>query len=126
MKLRFLGNSLRIRLNKSEVANLSENGRVAERVPFGIHPEADLIYSVVSEERANEVLSSFLENEVKIIVPKDQVMQWANNNQTGIYNTIQFGKRELSISIEKDFQCLHKQASEEEKDNFPNPLAEQE
>jgi hypothetical protein len=53
-----------------------------------------------------------------------QAKDWANSVREGIYydqgvseDTI------LKILIEKDFQCLHKRAGEDETDNFPNPRA---
>ena len=60
MKLRIRGNSLRIRLTKSEISRLQDGAKVEETISFAT--EQKLIYEIIPESRsprASSKLSSF-------------------------------------------------------------------
>jgi hypothetical protein len=92
MKLRLQGNSVRLRLTRSEVERLREIGLVEESVDFG----------------AGEVLAYRLQSRLE---------QGPVKAAFGLY--AQSGP--LAISIEKDFRCLTRRLDEQEPNAYPHP-----
>ena len=118
MKLRIQGNSLRLRLTQTETRNIGRGLEVSERVNFG---KVALTYVLTSAE-VRAITASLAENRMVITLPADAARHWAASEEVGIYHTIATGHDELlSITVEKDFKCLHKETKEEERDMFPNP-----
>ena len=50
MKLRIRGSSLRLRLTRSEVAEIGAGNAVEERVEFGGEPAQQLVYALVPSD----------------------------------------------------------------------------
>jgi hypothetical protein len=98
MKLRISGNSVRLRLKPSEVAQLAYAGLVEDRVEFA--PDSVLVYSLQASPRS--------------AVPT--ACRWAASNDV----SIEAQQDVLSILIEKDFRCAHKEEASDT-DVFPNP-----
>jgi len=121
MKLRIHGNSLRLRLNRTEVAELAQNGRVENALEFG--QRAKLIYSVEAAQNLAEPRAAFFKGSISIQVPEAAVREWARTERVEISGEqpLRDGQR-LAILIEKDFQCMHKE-SDDDADAYPNPLA---
>lgn len=115
MKLRMHSNSVRLRLSRSEVDALGESGRVEESVQFA--PDQALWYSVECAEMV-EPEARFEENAIRVKLPRTEVKQWIETNQTGIEVTL----GALKVLVEKDFKCMHRDGPEDA-DSFPNPLA---
>ncbi len=115
MKLRLHSNSLRLRLSQSEVAELGERGRVEEKVGFA--PGQALRYSVECAEM-REPETTFEENFIRVKLPRAEVKQWIETDQTGIEAT----QGPLRVTVEKDFKCLHRDSAEDS-DSFPNPMS---
>lgn len=115
MKLRIHGNALRLRLSQSEVARFAEQGRIEDTVDFG--PGMQLTYALESSELASPQ-ATFRDGSLRIQVPRAASQEWATTNRVGIS-----GGEHVSITIEKDFQCLHGPDARDP-DAFPNPLAE--
>ena len=67
MKLRIQGNSLRLRLTRSEVAELRDAGRVESRLEFA--PGHSLAYSVESSPLAASVTANFDGHAIRVTVP---------------------------------------------------------
>ena len=106
MKLRIHGNSLRLRLNQSEVAQFSKTGFVEDSIQFA--PGAIFAYALESLSILSAPQALYANGWLRIQVPGAEATQWVTSDQTGISGEqpIASGKR-LSILIEKDFQCLH-------------------
>jgi hypothetical protein len=120
MKLRISGNSIRLRVRRSEVAKLTAGERIAETVHLGCSEQAALTYALGTES-ALEVLVRYEGGEILVLLPKDEASTWAGTEQVGIYATVDvgaFGK--LDVIVEKDFACLDLSDAENE-DTFPNP-----
>lgn len=118
MKLRLRENSIRLRLQISEIAQLRETGLVTESIQF---PNMQaLTYSIRIDEKANEMSSSFENGKVSVSVPKETAKQWLETEEVGV-ETLQVINEDLSLNIllEKDFKCLTERANEV--DMFPNP-----
>ena len=133
MKIRIRANTLRLRLTQSEVQQLASEGLVEEVTPFG--ESQALRYALLSTE-TEAITASFVDGRIAVAVPRAQAQQWASDDtQVGMQaemptanngpDSYRDGQSTLSILIEKDFACLQTRTGEDDKDTFPNPLAEQ-
>ena len=112
MKLRFHGNTLRLRLSQSDVAELSRRGKVEETIQFA---NAPLIYSI--ESSATPAIHAVFENNrIRVSLPAADAARWLAREETGLENS----QTSPRILIEKDFACIHR-GGEEDADGFPNP-----
>jgi hypothetical protein len=118
MKLRIRGNSIRLRLTQSEVAQLATEGLVENVVTFG---SAELRYSVT--RNGDRVTADLSDNKITVSVPEQTVFEWANSEEVGIKGTQPVPDGELHVLIEKDFTCLKPRPGDEDADAFANPLA---
>lgn len=125
MKLRLRGNSLRFRLTQGEVLKLLTEGAVQESVRFSAAQGDLLTYSLYSVGGSGSITARLNNGDIRVEVPKSLVEIWANTDQVGIDSTQSIAdEKALRIVIEKDFRCLQPQSEDDERDNFPNPLAE--
>lgn len=123
MKLRIKGNSIRLRITRSEVLKLIAAGRIEETVYFAPSAEYSLTYALVSEAALNSPQIRSRSSEVAIVVPKEQAVTWAETDRVGIYAKIDVGLHgTLDISVEKDFACLDR-SDADNIDTFPHPMA---
>ena len=116
MKIRILGNSLRLRLKKSELAIFAEDGKISDKIVFG---DNELIYSLkFSNKKA--IHSCFIANEIVISIPKEVAVNWIESDLISLQNEIVTP----TLLIEKDFKCTSDSCNEKESkqnDSFPNP-----
>ena len=121
MKLRIHGNSLRLRLNQTEVAQFSKTGFVEEAIDFGAG--ARLAFSLESLSDLDTPQALFQTNWIRIQIPSVRAQAWFTSDLVGIAGeqVLGSGKR-LAILIEKDFQCVH--SPEPDPNAYPNPLNE--
>lgn len=119
MKLRVRGNSLRLRLSRSEVETFDHVGRVEEAVRFG--PGAQFVYAM--ERTPDGALSARLEGAlVTVSIPAALAGPWCRTEQVGLEADQPTGDGQtMRILIEKDFTCLKTRSGEDESDAFPNP-----
>lgn len=123
MKLRIKGNSIRLRITRSEVLKLIAAGRIEETVYFAPSVQSSLTYALVSEAALSSIQIRYRPSEVTIAVPKEKAVTWAETDQVGIYANIDVGLHgTLDISVEKDFACLDR-SDADNIDTFPHPLA---
>ena len=122
MKLRIQGNSLRLRLNQSEVAQFSKTGFVEDSIQFA--PGATFAYALESLSSLSAPQALYANGFLRIQVPRGDGTDWACSDRVGISGELplESGKH-LSILIEKDFQCLHGNETRDP-DAYPNPLEE--
>ena len=119
MKIRIKGNSVRIRLSKSEVARFEKEGYVEEKTEF---LNSTLVYSVKSS--TDETLSAGFDNgNIILYVPANMLQQWASTDLVGLdYNMPLPGGKHLYLLIEKDFKCIDVAETEDQSDMYENPL----
>jgi hypothetical protein len=123
MKLRIQGNSLRLRISRSDLTRFLETGLFEETVYFGREAGAELTYALARDNSRQAVDVESLPHRVEVIIPGEAAQTWATTDQVGISADIDLGTRgTLSVLIEKDFACLDRSA-EDNADSFPNPLA---
>jgi len=121
MKIRILGNSLRLRLKQSEVKQLGAEGKVKEQIRFGTTSSQQLTY-ILQKGATAQVTASFNSSVISILVPNDVADHWATSDQISLRESLPIGNgEELKILIEKDFKCLTDREGEDESDMFPNP-----
>ncbi len=124
MKLRFNKNTIRLRVSQSDLQKLMAENELIEKVHFGGR-QPDFHYKLKISGDHTAMLATCEHYEVTVTIPRKLADDWANSGQTGLYHEQSTdADGNLSISVEKDFQCLHKRPGENEAENFPNPLAE--
>ena len=122
MKLRIKGNSIRLRLSRSEVRQLANDGVVAQFTDFGDFSPQRFGYALHAVLEDPTVSARFADGRMIVRVPAGAVRQWAQTDQIGIQavqRTTDGG--ELRILIEKDLECIEPAADESQEDAFPNP-----
>jgi hypothetical protein len=124
MKLRIQGNSIRLRVSRSELARFVDTGILEETVRFGRDQNAKLTYSLVRSSGSTDVDVMSCEGRVAVLLPADTALTWAETDQVGISADVDLGAPgNLSILVEKDFACLDR-SDADNADTFPNPLAD--
>jgi|SRR5579875_1027183 len=116
MKLRFRGNSLRLRVNRPEVENLAAGGSLEERVEFP--GDAHLSY-VLETSAGSAPTASFHQGVIRVSAPEWQVKDWARGAALGLYFQVAAGSTALHIAIEKDLECLDAPPQEHDPEAFP-------
>ena len=118
MKLRIKGNSIRIRLTRTEVEKFVNTGYLEEQTSF---LENKFIYALQSRNDINEMAASFGQNKISIFVPANLLVDWPQNDVIGFNSNMPLTTTDsLYILIEKDFICLD-ETTEDQSDNYENP-----
>ena len=119
MKIRIKGNSVRIRLTRSEVDRFCDEGYLEEKTEFGNN---SLIYALQSMEGIPNLTADYSENKITLYVPAEIQNDWATNQTVGYENNMDLGNdNKLYLLLEKDFKCIDAPAHEDQSDNFENP-----
>ena len=120
MKVRLLGNMIRLRTKMFETEALLEKGLIEEVIEFGPDDSNKLRFQVRKGIDAFAVEQSGLT--IAIILPEKEIETWASTSLIGIEQTITTIKGAvIKILIEKDFACLEERTGEDESDAFPHP-----
>jgi hypothetical protein len=124
MKLRIKGNSLRVRVSRSEVARLLTGDCLEETVHFTPEAHAKFTYALQQEPSLSRPTVQYAGNKLTILIPACQANAWGVTDQVGIAEDISLGDLgALALLIEKDFACLDR-SEEDNEDTFPNPSVE--
>ena len=121
MKIRIKDSSIRLRLSKSDINVLSDEGCILAECQ--IAPRNTLKYMIsIAEGDEVEVKMKYYTIDVK--VPYDLLQKFYKEDQVGLSHTIANGlDKGLFILIEKDFQCLVPRSNEDESNLYANPQA---
>ncbi len=123
MKLRIKGNSLRLRVSRSELARFQAGGRIEETIHFTAAPDATLTYALESALKPSPVTVRYGSRDVTVILSEDRARIWGNQSEVGVYTTLDMGPAgSLEVAVEKDFACLDR-SDEDNCDAFANPHA---
>lgn len=120
MKIRIKGNSIRLRLTKSEVAEFADKGVFFEETNFG---SSRLTYGL--EISKDGFGASFENGNIIVSVPGSKGREWSKSDEMVGFEhklTLERGS-DLTILVEKDFVCLTDRPNEDESDNYPNPMS---
>ena len=122
MKLRIHRNSLRLRLNRSDVEQFRRTGICAECFRFG--SGSRLTYTLETSPQLTVMETQYRQDCIRVLLPLNMAQEWSGSDQVSLsLNRTDVGGP--SLSIEKDFQCLHRDETSpsDDLDAFPNPLA---
>jgi uncharacterized protein DUF7009 len=120
VKLRIHGNSLRLRLSRSETARLVQAGRIEETIRFAPGKEATLTYALEHSIDHKAMSVRWRPQEVTVILPAEEAREWVEGDQVGMCCNCAVGEEMLALLVEKDFACLEGTDADNE-DTFPNP-----
>lgn len=117
MKLRIKGNSIRLRLTKSDVQKLAQTGNVIETTQIG---KGKFKYELQTSNQ--ESLQALLHDDIiTVYIPKSFAANWHENDVVGIDNQVPLPDGDfLYLLVEKDFACLD-ETLEDQSDNYENP-----
>jgi hypothetical protein len=123
MKLRIKGNSLRLRVSRSELARFESGERIEETIHFTGDPEAKLTYALEFALQSAPVKVRYESNQVTVILSEAQARIWGVEGEVGVYETLDVDSTgSLDVILEKDFACADG-SDIENNDTFPNPQA---
>ena len=123
MKLRIHRNSLRLRLNRSDVEQLRKTGICAEALRFG--PDSQLTYTLETSSHLRVMEARYYQDSIRVLLPIDMAEQWAAGSDQVSLSLRCDDDSGPSLLVEKDFQCLHSEErnSSDDADSFSNPSA---
>ena len=122
VKLRIKGNSIRLRLTRSEVAAFAETGAVQDAIVFGPGPR--LTYTL-ARTSAPALTASFDGGNITVSVPIGVADPWLQTDQIGFAGEQPLDAGEtLRILVEKDFACLTVRPGEDDSDAYAHPLGQ--
>lgn len=118
MKIRIKGNSIRLRLSKTDIAELTDEGFVMETTNF---LGSVLSYSVEQNSEIDQLSASFDGRKITLQIPSGFVEDWAINDIVGFEANINTTtNNKLHLLIEKDFKCLD-QTTDDQSNQYENP-----
>jgi hypothetical protein len=118
MKIRIRGNTIRLRLTKTEVDTFSKEGYLEEKTDFG---PTSLAYALESLAGIDDIEATYLDNKIIVFVPEALKNVWTSTDLVGINNSMDIHNGKfLFILIEKDWACIDN-ILEDQSDNYPNP-----
>jgi len=119
MKLRIRGNSLRLRVTRSELTQIAEQGTADDSIQFA--PGTEWRYGI-EVKPGGEVAVQFAANSLRVILPKARVAHWLDDSEVAIEAERSIGDGQtLRILVEKDYTCLAPRTGEDDSDLFVNP-----
>lgn len=118
MKLRIRGNSIRLRLLRSEVAKFGATGIIEESIDFGA---SKLTYILRRSSKTNNLAVEFSDNKIIVFVPAETAKNWTETELINLSGEQKISDGSvLKILVEKDFVCLDRPDDQDNKDAYPN------
>jgi hypothetical protein len=105
MKLRILDNSIRLRLERSELRDLLREGIVERHLDFG--QGTTFVYALHAVEQPDLLTATVGSGRIDLSVDARRATAWAASDEPGIAASQHAGDRELRLLVEKDFPCKH-------------------
>lgn len=120
MKIRIKGNSVRLRLTKTEVDQFKQTGMVKEETCFAEHTFS---YCLKKQGNGKQLSASFENNSITVHMPEELATEWTTTEWVGYDNHMPLPNgQSLFLMVEKDFKCLDG-TTEDQSDMYDNPLA---
>jgi hypothetical protein len=116
MKVRITHDTIRIRLNQTEVRQLGDGHRVEMETPFAGGAK---LHSVLQPVDTTTFAASLQPFALVIDVPRSQLSDWVYSDAVTLESHPPAGGG-ATVLIEKDFHCLHRNTADDA-DTFPNP-----
>jgi hypothetical protein len=100
MKLRIRGNSLRLRVSKTELAKIAETGKAEDSVRFS--SEQSLRYGI-EVRPTGAVTATFTDAAIRVTLPKARLDLWLRPGEVSVEGSQPIGGgKVLQILLEKD------------------------
>ncbi len=121
MKIRCEQDSIRLRLRKSELTQLRNEGWLRSSVHFP--GGAEFAWELAIDEKSSNLLAEFAQGTLRITLPAGSAHSWMETEQVSLdmFQAIE-GGHSLHVLVEKDFPC--KDRPDESKDDFFEELNE--
>lgn len=120
MKLRIKGNTIRLRLTRTEVDYFGKNLSLEENTGFIGNA---FTYSIQANN-VQKMTASFDQNKLTVSLPLASALEWVNTDLIGCNSEMDLDNgKKLYLLVEKDFKCLD-ETIEDQSDNYENPLAQ--
>lgn len=121
MKIRIYDNSVRLRLDRSEVDQAGSGKPVERTTSF-----ADgSLFAYRLAASGDEVAARFVDGCVEVSVPLAQLSAWASDDTAvSITGEGTLANGRLTLLVEKDFECLDPRDGEDQSNRFRNPKAQ--
>jgi hypothetical protein len=122
VKLRIHANSLRVRLDRSDVEQFRRIGICAGALRFG--SGSQLTYTLESSPGLITMEARYRQDCIRVLLPVEMAREWADSDQISV-SLNHADDSSPSLLVEKDFQCLHRDGRNPNDDAnaFPNPSA---
>ena len=118
MKIRIKGNSIRLRLTKTDVKNLKDFGKIEEKTVFN---ETNIFeYTLEIDDNISEISAKFDQNKISILLSKKNAEILTKTNEITVQGNQDNGSENgLFVLIEKDLECLDA-TNEDQSDMYEN------
>ncbi|MEM9623334.1 MAG: hypothetical protein AAF993_16915 [Pseudomonadota bacterium] len=121
MKIRISDDSIRLRLDRSEVAQIEAGSAVECVTHFSAGNQFRYCLNVAA---AGEVSAEFIEGCITVTLPAEVASRWAGTeSEVSIRAQQALPAGDLHLLIEKDFECLDPREGEDQSNRFRNPKA---
>ena len=121
MKIRIYDDSIRLRLDRSEVEAIGRSERVVGTTHFPGARQFTYSLSVADQPAATANLEGAA---INLVVPRQAAARWANSDtEVSMHGAEALPAGTLTLLIEKDFECLEPRAGEDQSNRFANPKA---
>ena len=121
MKIRIKGNSIRIRLSKSEVDTFGHEGYLEEKTEFA--GGRSFVYALSKYHTHVSISADLTHDKITMLVPASRAEEWVTTDLVGLSDNMDVGEgKTLFLLLEKDFKCIDNEVTEDQSDNFDNPL----
>ena len=121
MKIRIYDNSIRLRLDRAEVDLIAADRPVMGATHF---PDGAQFTYALNTDTGEALQAVFDQGCIALQVPRAVAQHWANDDsEVSICGSLETSDGELSLLIEKDFECLEPRSGEDQSNRFRNPKA---
>jgi hypothetical protein len=100
MKLRLEGNSIRLRVRKSDLIKLQKEGAIKETLLFPNNTQFN--YQLMTDNNSDTINAQLSAEGMTVLIPLSIATTWLRSDAVGLEQTLNSG---LFILIEKDFPC---------------------
>ncbi len=119
MKIRIKGNSIRLRLTKTDVANLKEKGIVSEKTVLA--PGQIFYYELKADPAAVNISANFTDQKITVTLSADAFKTLTETDEITVQGNQENDETDsLFLLIEKDLKCLDA-TFEDQSDMYENP-----
>ena len=120
MKLRILDDTIRLRLERTEVEALGAGTAVA----CSTHFPGGAAFGYRLETAADAAEAEFSAGAITVRLPANVLRAWAEDETAvSIRESFDLAEGMLAVLVEKDFECLEPRAGESQANRFQNPKA---